>query len=91
VELWPAAGAAIGITNQQWQEDVNNVGGDRHSIVIQPGSGRVWETWLTRRNPAATPQWQAANGALFNLSSNVLRPDGWTSADAAGLCMLAGL
>jgi hypothetical protein len=34
---------------------------------------------------------QCANGAVFQLSSNALRPLGWTSADAAGLSVLAGL
>jgi len=35
--------------------------------------------------------WQAGSGAVFNLSSNALRPDYWTSADAAGLPIFAGL
>ena len=29
--------------------------------------------------------WEAGSGAVFNLRSNALRPEGWTSADAAGL------
>lgn len=62
--------------------------GDRHSIIVQPGSGNVWETWMARRTGA---NWAAANGAKFNLSSNALRPTGWTSGDAAGASMLAGL
>jgi hypothetical protein len=33
----------------------------------------------------------AGSGAVFDLGSNALRPDGWTSADAAGLSILAGL
>jgi hypothetical protein len=35
--------------------------------------------------------WCAASGARFDLDSNALRPDGWTSADAAGLPILPGL
>jgi hypothetical protein len=35
--------------------------------------------------------WQAGSGAIFDLNSNALRPAGWTSADAAGLPILAGL
>ncbi len=65
-------------------------GGDRHSIIIQPGSGFIWETWQTRLTGNAI-NWQAANGAKFSLSNNALRPAGWTSADAAGLSMLGGL
>ena len=37
------------------------------------------------------PGWHCASGAVFNLFSNALRPDGWTSADAAGLPILPGL
>jgi hypothetical protein len=36
-------------------------------------------------------QWQAGSGAIFPLDSNARRPDGWTSADAAGLAILPGL
>ena len=35
--------------------------------------------------------WQAANGAIFNLNTNGLRPAGWTSGDAAGLPMFPAL
>ncbi len=35
--------------------------------------------------------WDAASGAVFDLASNALRPDTWTSADAAGLPILPGL
>jgi len=40
---------------------------------------------------AGTPNWTAGSGAIFDLSSNTLRPAGWTSADAAGLPILPGL
>jgi hypothetical protein len=36
-------------------------------------------------------RWRAAAGAIFDLSSNKLRPNGWTSADAAGLPMIPGM
>jgi hypothetical protein len=36
-------------------------------------------------------QWYGGSGAVWNLRSNTLRPDGWTSADAAGLPILPGL
>jgi hypothetical protein len=35
--------------------------------------------------------WTAGSGAVFDLSSNALRPAGWTSADAAGLPIFPGL
>jgi hypothetical protein len=86
IETWPSGTG--GLTLQQWQQDVNAVGGDRHAIIVQPGSGFLWETWLTLLNAG---QWEAANGAKFDLKSNVLRPAGWTSGDAAGLPMFPAL
>lgn len=41
--------------------------------------------------PRSDGAWDAGSGAIFNLNSNKLRPDGWTSADAAGLPILPGL
>jgi hypothetical protein len=35
--------------------------------------------------------WNAGSGAIFDLTSNDLRPDYWTSADAAGLPIFPGL
>lgn len=82
IETWPRGTGNL--TLQQWQQDVNNTGGDRHAIIVAPGAGSIWETWLTRLTPNG---WEASNGAKFDLNSNVLRPAGWTSADAAGLPM----
>jgi hypothetical protein len=86
VEEWPRETG--GLTLQQWQEDVNNDGGDRHAIIVASGSGAIWETWLTQLTPSG---WQASNGAKFDLNSNTLRPAGWTSGDAAGLPMFPAL
>jgi hypothetical protein len=38
-----------------------------------------------------TKSWEAGSGAIFDLTSNDLRPDFWTSADAAGLPIFPGL
>jgi hypothetical protein len=86
IETWPRGTG--GLTLQQWQQDVNNVGGDRHAIMVAPGAGFIWETWLTKLTNTG---WQASNGAKFNLSSNALRPAGWTSGDAAGLPMFPAI
>lgn len=86
VETWPRETG--GLTLQEWQQDVNGTGGDRHSIIVMPGAGSEWETWLTR---LASRSWEASNGARFDLNSNSLRPSGWTSADAAGLPMFPAL
>lgn len=86
IETWPRGTGNL--TLQQWQQDVNNAGGDRHAIMVAPGAGSIWETWLTKLTGNG---WQASNGAKFNLNSNALRPAGWTSGDAAGLPMFPAL
>jgi hypothetical protein len=86
IESWPSETGSL--TLSQWQQDVNNTGGDRHSIIVQPGAGLIWETWLTKLNGS---QWEAANGAEFDLKSNSLRPATWTSGDAAGLPLFPAL
>ncbi len=86
IESWPLGTGNL--TLQQWQQDVNNDGGDRHAIMVAPGVGSIWETWLTRLTESG---WEASNGAKFDLNSNAMRPDGWTSGDAAGLPMFPAL
>jgi hypothetical protein len=56
--------------------------GDRHVLVLQRGSCKLYELYSAARRGAG---WEAGSGAVFNLRGNALRPDGWTSADAAGL------
>ena len=63
-------------------------GGDRHVLVVQRGSCRLYELYGARR---VQGRWEASNGAIFDLRSNHLRPAGWTSADAAGLPIMPGL
>jgi hypothetical protein len=65
-----------------------NSGGDRHAIIVDRSRCRLYETWNTRRRDG---RWHAGSGAVWDLGSNALRPDGWTSADAAGLPILPGL
>ena len=62
--------------------------GDRHAVVVDRSTCRLYETWSTR---ASSGRWRAGSGATWSLTSNRLRPDGWTSADAAGLPILPGL
>ena len=63
--------------------------GDRHVLVLQAGACKLYE--LYDAHPNADGSWDAGSGAVFNLRSNKLRPNGWTSADAAGLPIFAGL
>ncbi len=88
VETWPSE--QPGLSNAQWQQDINGDGGDRHSIIVMPGVGSIWETWTTQLT-TLTPAWQASNGAKFSLVANTARPAGWTSGDAAGLPMFPAL
>lgn len=66
-----------------------NSGGDRHVLVVDQDHWMLYETWSSY--PQANGGWDAGSGAVFNLSSDALRPAGWTSADAAGLPILPGL
>jgi hypothetical protein len=84
IEEWPTGTGSQ--TLLQWQ--TNNDGSDRHSIIVQPGAGFFYETWNALR---VGKNWQAANGAIFNLNTNGLRPDGLTSGDAAGFPMFPAL
>jgi hypothetical protein len=56
--------------------------GDRHVLVAQEGTCTLYELYHARKHRGG---WRAGSGAVFNLSSNALRPEGFTSADAAGL------
>ena len=59
--------------------------GDRHVLVLQTHACKLYELYAARRLRAG---WEAGSGAVFDLRSNALRPEGWTSADAAGLPIL---
>jgi hypothetical protein len=56
--------------------------GDRHVLTLQRGSCKLYE--LYNAHPTRNG-WLAGSGAVFDLRSQKLRPEGWTSADAAGL------
>jgi hypothetical protein len=60
----------------------SNGEGDKHVLVLQEGSCKLYELYDASRDGRG---WAAASGAVFNLRSDALRPEGWTSADAAGL------
>jgi hypothetical protein len=64
-------------------------GGDRHILMVDTSACRLYELWNARKIKGTG--WTAGSGAIWSLTSNALRPDGWTSADAAGLPILPGL
>jgi hypothetical protein len=65
-----------------------NSDGDRHVIVLDRDHWKLYELFAARQEDG---NWHAAAGAVFDLRSNLLRPAGWTSADAAGFPIFAGL
>jgi hypothetical protein len=64
------------------QRDASGLGGDRHAIVVDPANRMLHEFFAARKTDAG---WEARVAATFDLKGNRLRPEGWTSADAAGL------
>ena len=63
-------------------------GSDRHLLMWEIETCTLYELFAAELTGSG---WQAGSGAIWNLESNALRPDGWTSADAAGLPILPGL
>lgn len=63
--------------------------GDRHVVLIDPARCVLYELWDS--HPQKDGSWKAGSGVKFDLTSNALREDGKTSADAAGLPILPGL
>lgn len=67
-----------------------DVSGDRHLLLVDRDRRLLYELYHTQWN-ASLNRWEAGSGAIFSLDSNARRPEGWTSADAAGLAILPGL
>jgi hypothetical protein len=75
IEGWPMDGHPL--------ETIQRVGnGDRHMLVIDPVNMTLFEFYQARMTAAG---WTAAQASVFDMKSNKLRPDRWTSTDAAGL------
>lgn len=88
IEGWPAYYRRDGdsrrrqLSLEDVQRDVAQIGGDRHAIIVDPVNGRLHEFFGFQLDDRG---WSASQASTFDLRSNRLRPDGWTSADAAGL------
>ena len=82
IEGWPVNYRGKGATLDDVQRDRLREGGDRHAIIVDPTNLKLYEFYQALKTDAG---WQAAQASVFDLKSNRLRPDGWTSTDAAGL------
>ncbi len=86
VEGWPADfhrnSKTKNITLDEVQRDVLGQGGDRHASVIDPINRMLYEFYQIKKTDSG---WHASQVSIFDLKANKLRPDGWTSTDAAGL------
>ena len=61
---------------------------DRHILIVDETNNHLYELYNVWYNGT---NWEASSGAFFNMNTNDRRPEGWTSADAAGLAILPGL
>ena len=64
--------------------------GDRLLLIVDRDHRLLYELYALQWN-ATQQRWYAGSGAIFPLDTNLRRPEGWTSADAAGLAILPGL
>ena len=63
-------------------------GSDHHALIVDKSACRLYELFALSKSGK---NWRAGSGAIWSLNSDALRPEGWTSADAAGLPILPGL
>jgi hypothetical protein len=63
-------------------------GSDRHALIVDRDACKLYELYALQKQGK---NWKAGSGAIWSLTSNALRPAGWTSADAAGLPIVPGL
>jgi hypothetical protein len=76
-----------------YKPDGGKFGGDRHVIVIDRDTNRLYEMYRAFSENGGV-SWKCDAGAIFHLDSDDVRPTakpGWTSADAAGLPIFPGL
>ena len=87
---------ALAITQPHWVEGGapanvdQRTQSDRHLLVIDCTHRHLYELYNVFYNTSQA-RWYAGSGAFFDLNANDRRPDGWTSADAAGLAIFPGL
>jgi hypothetical protein len=72
-------------------EGGNRADGDRHVLVVDRSACKLYELYRAFYVAEPRPHWNAGSGTAWDLRSAARRPDGWTSADAAGLPVFPGL
>jgi hypothetical protein len=72
-------------------EGGNRSDGDRHVLVVDRAACKLFELYRAFYVAKPRPHWNADSGTAWDLRSAARRPDGWTSADAAGLPIFPGL
>lgn len=84
IEGWPKSRTPDGknLTLAAAQRRPPKYDGDRHAIIVDPVAGKLYEFFVMGKTAEG---WAADQSSIFDLKGNRLRPDGWTSADAAGL------
>jgi hypothetical protein len=82
IEGWPVGYQDKKQTLDDVQRDKLNENSDRHALVVDPVNRMLYEFYQMKKTDAG---WQASQSSIFDLKSNAVRPDGWTSSDAAGL------
>ena len=90
IPFYPIPDAAI--TQPHWIEGGapgnQDPGGDRHMLIVDQTNNHLYELFDLHWDGSG---WTGGSGAFFDMSTNDRRPEGWTSADAAGLAILPGL
>jgi hypothetical protein len=86
IEGWPAdykrGSGGDRITLDDVQRDAMKKDGDRHALVVDPVNRMLYEFYQLKKTDQG---WQAAQASIFDLKTNKMRPEEWTSSDAAGL------
>ncbi len=80
--VWHQRSSEAPPTLQEVQQRPPTYQGDRHAIVVDPVQGKLYEFFVMGRTKDG---WAADQASIFDLKTGAPRPDGWTSADAAGL------
>ncbi|MDB5340982.1 MAG: hypothetical protein JWN70_6601, partial [Planctomycetaceae bacterium] len=79
IEGYPANYPGLSLEEVQ-RKDEGDI--DRHALIIDPTNRMLYEFYQMRKTDKG---WTASGAAIFDLKTYKLRPDGWTTADAAGL------